>query len=534
MSAAAGGRPRRPPWPLVAVAVLVVAAVALPLAYLVVRVAGAGADALDVLGRARLGSLILDTALLAVAVTGGAIAIGVPLAWLVTRSDLPGRRVWGVLVALPLVVPSYVAALTLLAAFGPRGLLQRALEGPFGVERVPEVYGFPGAFGALVLSTYPYVYLLTAGALRTADPSLEEAARGLGRRPLAVFGRVTLPLVAPSVAAGGLLVCLYVLSDFGAVSLMRYDSLTRAIFVEYRSLFDRTPAAVLAIVLVALTAVVLVAEAAARGRARVHRTAPGAPRTLSPVRLGRWRWAALAFAGAVVAFALAVPLAVLGYWLARAFRLGTDVEAAWGPALNSVGISALAAGLVCLAAFPVALLAVRYPSRGTRALEVAGYGANALPGIVIALALVFFSVRYAGPLYQTLALLLFAYVVRFFAQGLAATRAAIVRVDPALEEAARGLGRSPLGAFASVTAPLVGSGLLAGVTLVFLSTMKELPATLLLRPIGFETLATEVWQATSVGAYSEAAMPALLLVATAAPFVWFLTGRRVRELAAHD
>jgi len=531
---AARGSARRPPWALVAAGVLAVAAVALPLVYLVVRVGNAGGDALDVLGRARLGSLVLDTALLALAVTGGAVAVGVPLAWLVTRSDLPGRRVWAVLVALPLVVPSYVAALTLLAAFGPRGMLQRALEGPFGVERVPEVYGFPGAFGALLLATYPYVYLLTAGALRTADPSLEEAARGLGRRPLAVFGHVTLPLVAPSVAAGGLLVCLYVLSDFGAVSLMRYDSLTRAIFVQYRSLFDRTPAAVLALVLVVLTALVLVAEGRARGRSRVHRTAPGAPRALTPVVLGRWRWPALAFVGGVVAFALVVPLAVLGYWFARALSLGTAVEAAWGPALNSVAISALAAVLVCLAAFPVALLAVRYPSPGTRGLELAGYGANALPGIVIALSLVFFAARYASPVYQTLGLLLFAYVVRFYAQGLAATRAAIVRVDPALEEAARGLGRSPLGAFASVTAPLVGSGLLAGATLVFLSTMKELPATLLLRPIGFETLATEVWRATSVGAYSQASVPALLLVATAAPFVYLLTGRRVSELAAHD
>ncbi len=243
MSVGPGSRRRagRAPGLLVAAAAVAVALVALPLAYLVIRVAGAGTDAWSVLVRARLGSLVLDTALLAGAVTAGSVALGVPLAWLVVRSDLPGRRVWAVLVALPLVVPSYVAALTLLAAFGPRGLLQRALEGPFGVERVPEVYGFPGAWGALVLSTYPYVYLLAAGALRGADRSLEEAARGLGRPPRAVFRSVTLPLIAPSVAAGGLLVCLYVLSDFGAVSLMRYDSLTRAIFVQYRSLFDRTP-----------------------------------------------------------------------------------------------------------------------------------------------------------------------------------------------------------------------------------------------------------------------------------------------------
>jgi iron(III) transport system permease protein len=248
------------------------------------------------------------------------------------------------------------------------------------------------------------------------------------------------------------------------------------------------------------------------------------------VALGRWRVPALGFCAVVVTLALAVPLAVLGYWLVRAISLGTPLEGAWGPALNSVVASALAAGAVLIAAVPVALLAVRYPSRYSRGLEAVGYASNALPGIVIALALVFFAVRYAEPLYQTLALLVFAYVVRFFAQALAAARSAVVRVDPSLEEAARGLGRSPTGAFAAVTAPLLASGLFAGATLVFLSTMKELPATLLLRPIGFDTLATEVWTATSLGAYSQAALPALLLVAAATPFVYLLTARRVTEL----
>ena len=177
---------------------------------------------------------------------------------------------------------------------------------------------------------------------------------------------------------------------------------------------------------------------------------------------------------------------------------------------------------------------MRYPSGWTRGLEAAGFASNALPGIVIALALVFFSANYLGPLYQTLVLLVVAYVVRFYAQALAASHAAIVQVDPSLEEAARGLGRGPFGAFRTVTAPLVASGALAGATLVFLSTMKELPVTLLLRPIGFETLATEVWSETTNGSYSGAAVPALLLVVTATPFVWFLTGRRAADFALHD
>jgi iron(III) transport system permease protein len=179
-----------------------------------------------------------------------------------------------------------------------------------------------------------------------------------------------------------------------------------------------------------------------------------------------------------------------------------------------------------VAALPVALLVVRAPRRWTRALERVVFSANALPGVVVALALVFFAARYLGALYQTLALLLFAYVVRFLPQALSGARTALAGVNPRLEEAARSLGRGPRAAFAAVTAPLAAPGLLAGATLVFLSTMKELPATLLLRPIGFETLATEVWSATSVSQYSRAAPAALLLVAVAAPIVLRLVVRR--------
>ena len=525
-----GHRRRRPPVLLAVAAVAAVAAVTLPLAYLVIRAAGGG-DAWEVLGRHRTLELVAQTGALVAAVTAAALVIGVPLAWLVIRTDLPGRRLWALAAALPLVIPSYVAALVLLAAFGPRGLLQRLLEGPFGVERVPDIYGFPGALMALTLATYPYVYLLAAAALRDIDPALEEASRSLGHSALTTFRRVTLPVLRPSIGAGGLLVALYTLSDFGAVSLMQYSSLTRAIFVQYQALFDRRPAAVLALVLVLLTAIVLVLEGRARGRA-YHRLAPGTRRPARRVRLGRWRWPALAFCTLVVAFALALPLAVIGYWLARAVSLGEPFRPVWGAAFNSLFASLLAAVAAVAVAIPVAALAVRWPAWWTRTLERLAYGSNALPGIVIALSLVFFAANYAAPVYQTLLVLVFAYVVRFYPQAVAGVHSAFLRVDPRLEEAARGLGRTPARAFVSVILPLVAPGFLAGAALVFLSTMKELPATLLLRPIGFDTLATEVWTATTVGFYSRAALPALLLLVLAAPFIYLLTIRRNVEVGA--
>ncbi|MCC6221949.1 MAG: iron ABC transporter permease [Thermoleophilia bacterium] len=516
---------RRPsPW-LVAAAAAVVALALLPLAYLVIRAAGGGADGWSVLGRHGTAELLLDTGALVAVVTAAAVVLGVGLAWLVTRTDLPGRRVLGVAAALPLVIPSYVAALALLGAFGPRGLLQQLLSGPFGIERIPEIYGFPGAVLALTLSTYPYVYVLAAAALSSADPALEEASSSLGRSPLATFARVTFPVVRPAVAAGGLLAALYTLADFGAVSLMQYNSLTRAIYLQYRSLFDRTPAAVLALVLVALTAIVLALEARSRRAVRYHSLGPGAARPARPVRLGRWRWPAATACGLAVLFFLGVPLAVLGYWLERAVSLGAGVELPWGPAAASLGAAAAAAACAAAAALPIAILASRYRSSWAGALERLAYVPNALPGIVIALSLVFFGARYAAPVYQTLGLLLFAYVVRFLPEALAGASSGLATVDPKLEEAARGLGRNRLGVLAAVTLPLARPGILAGAALVFLSTMKELPATLLLRPIGFETLATEVWKETAVGAYSEAALPALVLVALSAPLVLALSAR---------
>jgi iron(III) transport system permease protein len=287
--------------------VLVAVLAALPLAYLVVRAAGADAGAWDVVLRAETAALVGRTAVLVATVTAAAAAVGVALAWLVVRSDLPGRRVLGVAAALPLVIPSYVVALAFIAAFGPGGLLG---EGAW-------LFGLPGAWLALTLATYPYVFLLCAAALQRMDPALEDAARGLGRTRGQVFRQITLPVLRPSVGAGSVLVALYALSDFGVVSLMRYDALTRAVYQQYRSLFDRTPAAILGLVLVLLTAVVLLVEARGRGGGRVARAGAGAARPAEPVPLGSWRWPALAGCAAVLVAALVIPVGTLVSWNMR-------------------------------------------------------------------------------------------------------------------------------------------------------------------------------------------------------------------------
>ncbi|MGH3109345.1 MAG: ABC transporter permease [Gaiellaceae bacterium] len=515
------GAGTRAPLPLVLAAGVVVAFLLLPLAYLVVRVASGG-RAIEILAEEQTWRLVWNTVLLAVGVVVAAVCVAVPLAWLVTRTDLPARRVWATAGALPFVIPSYVAAFCLLGFFGERGILADAL----GVERLPEIEGYWGSLLALTLATYPYVFLLAQSALRGLDPSLEEAARGLGGTRSSTFLRVTAPALRPAVGLGSLLVALYTLSDFGVVSLMNYDTLTRAIYVQYKSLFDRAPAATLALVLVGLTGIALVAEYRIRQRGRLYRAGPGTKRPLQVVPLGRWTVPALAFCSAVVGLFLVLPAGVLAYWLSRGIANERELEIPWASAGHSLVASGIAAAAAVLAALPVAVLATRYPSRTSRILERLSYAGNALPGLVIALALVFFAARYASPVYQSLALLVFAYVVRFFPQGLSGVESAFEAVSPRHEEAARSLGSGPLRTMTRVTVPLVRSGILAGAALVFLSAMKELPATILLRPIGFETLATDIWSLTQVGAYSRAALPALVLIAVSAPIVYLISSER--------
>lgn len=524
---------RRAPFLLVVAAALVGAAAMLPLAYLVLRALSADANARALVPMDIAVELVVNTVMLSLGVVAAALVVGIPLAWLVVRTDLPGRRLWGLAASLPLVIPSFVAALALLGALAPRGLVQELLE-PLGVETLPDISGYWGALIALTLSTYPYVFLLVAAGLRSVDPSIEDAARSLGSGRAAVFFRVTLPSVRPAIAAASLLVALYVLSDFGAVSLMGYSTLTTGIYVRYESLLALDAAAILALVLVALAVVVVLVAARWRLRGVGYRSSPGVGRAVEIVQLGRWRWPALTFCGIAIGFFLVLPLSVLVWWSATADPISGRAEIAWDAARNSALAAGLAAAICLVVVLPAALLAWRYPSPLSRSLERLTLFPSALPGIAVALALVFFGARAGGFLYQSLALLLFAYVLRFMPYALASTRASLDGVNPRLEEAARSLGRTPLRATTAVVLPLARSGMLAGAALVFLSTVKELPATLLLRPIGFETLATEIWQGTAIGAYSEVAPSALLLVLIAAPLVYVLSLQNAWELGTTD
>jgi iron(III) transport system permease protein len=515
---------RRPPAALVIGAASVAILAALPAVYLAVVVGDDVTAAAEAVWDFQSVELIVRSVGLAAAVTAAGIAIAVPIAWLTSRTDLPGARVWATLATLPLVIPSYIGAYLFVSALGPRGALQSLLE-PLGIERLPSIYGFGGAWLVLTLFTYPVILLTVRAALARLDPQLEEAARAMGRSPLETFRTVVLPQLRPAMAAGGLLVALYVLSDFGAVSIMRFDSFTREIYITFTAGFDRTGAAALSVLLVAVTVAVLFLYSRARSRLHLHRASPGAARPVRPVPLGRWRWPAVGFCAFVVLLALVLPVGVLLYWSIEGIGADAGLGALAVNAGHSLAAGGLTAAVSALLAIVIAVLVVRYPRGLSRAIERVSYTGYALPGIVVALALVFFGIRVAPPLYQSFAMLVVALTIHFLPLAIGAIGAALLQISPRVEEAARGLGRGPVGVFRTITAPLALGGIAAGAALVFLHAVKELPATLILAPIGFETLATDIWRQTTTGFFEAGAVPALVLLLVAAPPLYLLTGR---------
>lgn len=516
---------RRPPALLVVPALIVGMVMALPLVYIVIRAAESDTSVLSLVFRDRTLGVLRNSVLLASAVAGAGTFIALPLAWLTTRTDLPFRRFWAILAGLPLVIPSYVGALAIVSALGPRGLLQGWLEGPFGVERLPDIYGFTGAWLALTLFTYPYIYLSVRAALKGLDPSLEDASRCLGYGAWRTFFGCVLPQLRPAIASGGLLAALYTISDFGVVTMLRYDVFTRAIYVQYRSSFDRSAAAVLAALLVLVAVGLVVAEGRIRGRNTYHALGSSAKRAPRTIALGRWTWPALVFCGVMALSALGLPIFVLVFWIVRGISGGEGLERLPDLIGNSLAAGSFAAVATTLAALPIAALAVRYRGWSAQLGARIAYLGYALPGIVIALAFVYFGANHAPAIYQTMLLLVIAYAVRFLPQAVGAQRLSMLQLNPRLEEASRTLGRSAFQTLARVTLPLTRPGVLTGAALVMLTVMKDLPITLILSPIGFNTLATEIWQYSTSGSYGRAAAPALALVLLSAIPSLLLTTR---------
>jgi iron(III) transport system permease protein len=496
-----------PPVGLLAVCAAIALLVLAPIGFLFDQTLSTGWDEVQrLLFREFVANLLVNTATLVAVATIACTVLGVAVAWFVERTDLPGRRAWAVLAALPITVPAFVTSYS-------------------WVSITPAVQGFWGAAAIVTLAYYPLVYLPVAAVLRGTDPALEESARSLGMGPWRTFFRVTLPQTRIALLGGMLLVAVHMLSEYGAFAMLRFQTFTTAIYDEYKLSFDGAAASMLASVLVILCLVLLVAELGARGRGRYARVDSGSARPTTPARLGRSRWAVGAGFAGLIGLALGLPLATLVYWVATGSSAGIDVGALLAATGTSLKLGLGAAVLTTLLALPVSVLAVRHPSRLATVIERATYLPFALPGIVIALALIVLSIRYFPAIYGTTQLLIVAYAILSLPLALVATRAALAQAPPVHEEMARALGCRPLTAMFRVTLPRILPGLGAAAALVFLATVTELTATLLLAPIGTQTLATEFWAKASTLSYGAAAPYAALMVAISALPTYLLTRR---------
>lgn len=483
-------------------------AVLVPLVYLGIRAGDGGWSSFRAtLWRPRTLTLTLRSLTLTASVTSVCVVFGVAAAWLVTRTDLAGRGLWRVLFALPLAIPSYVAAWSWI------------------VFR-PELAGRTGATLVLASISYPYVYLPVLAALQRTDGALDEVAAALGRGPFGIFRSVTLREIRVATTGGALLVALYTMSEFGAVSIMRYESLTQTIYRSYRASFDRRPPAVLGCLLVAIMLVPVLLAARWAPRAPVAKVGAGVARTRRPVRLGIWQLPTQVVLVAVMGTTFGVPGWNLLRWVERG-RSVVDWSELASAFATTMWFAALAAGATVALAVPLGILLARHPGRLSASLSTAAYVGHALPGIVVALSLVFFGIRFATPLYQRTPMLVFAYVVLFLSLAIAAVHNSIAQSPPALEDVAASLGRSQLGVWRTVTLRLAAPGIAAGTLLVFIAVAKELPATLLLRPIETDTLATRLWTHTDAASYAAAAPYAAALVAVAAVPTALLTWSRM-------
>jgi iron(III) transport system permease protein len=488
------------PGPLVTATVTaLVAATFIPLGYVVWGTISVGwRRAYELVVRPGVGELLFNTVALVALTVPLCVVIGVAAAWLVERTDLPGRSILRPLFVAPLAVPAFVNSYA-------------------WVGVIPSLHGLWAGVLITTLSYFPFMYLPVAATLRRLDPTVEESARTLGSDTTGVFFRVVLPQLRLAILGGGLLIGVHLLAEYGAFAMIRFNTFTVAIFQQYQVTFDGAAGSMLAGVLVLLCLALLIAEAVARGKARYARIGSGAPRSVTPIPLRHSTIPALAALVALAVLALGVPVWTLLRWL---WIGGTDV---WvlddiGTALGqTIGLASMAAVLTTVLAFPVAWVAVR--SRGVlaRVVEGANYVTSSLPGIVTALALVTVAIYAARPLYQSVPLIVFAYVLLFMPRALVNVRAGLAQVPPSLEEASRSLGSSPSTTFFRVTLRLTAPAAAAGACLVFVAVATELTATLLLAPTGTRTLSMSFWSYSSELDYAAAAPYALVMVLLAIP-----------------
>jgi len=503
-------------------ATLVVLLASIPLIYVLYSSSELALPQWASLWSARLPELLTNTLTLALLVAIGSFVLGVSSAWLITRREFMGRRLAVWLMILPLTIPTYVFAHIYTTLTEDDGWLGSIWIGIFGPDNYPpELYNVFGAAFILSLAGFSYVFLLVSDALSRSRVDIEEAAQlhGLSRRQ--VFWRISLPMLRPAIAAGLALVVLHVVSDFGAVSMLRFQTFTLSIYLQMEGRHNFEAAAGLSLVLVLLSLSFLILERFFRDRQRYYSAAQAQkPKRRAATGLELiliWCWL-----GGITLFAFALPLAWMLAWTYEAWIQSLITEEFWGYVQNSLVISVAAATLATVAALPVALFHARLRNRISQGyLHLASIG-FVLPGPVIALGILSFVLSMLPWIYGTMIVLLLAMLIRFLPLAVQALEASVQQLSPSIEEAGRSLGARPWENLTRVVIPVLRTGLVSAWVLVFIDTLKELPATLLLRPTGFDTLPVRIWIEASEEMLELAAPASLMLMIGTLPVIWFL------------
>jgi iron(III) transport system permease protein len=505
---------RLPPnWPVTAAAGIVALVSLIPLGFIVIVAIRSGwDDVVRLVVRPRVAELLTNTVWLETLTVPVTIVLAVALGWVTERTQIWGGRVWSAVLVTPLAIPAFVQS------YAWNSVL-------------PQLHGLPGVVLIAVISYLPFIYLPVAAQLRRLDPALEDAAASLGRNPRQIFWRVILPQLRLPVCAGALLVGLHLLGEYGLFAMMRYDTFATAIVDQFQSVYDAPAANLLGGVLVLCCLVLFGIEALARGDRRYARLGSGAARAPERHALGKGSIGAIALLVVTVALSLGVALVELGRWLWIG-GLPVWVQSELWTSLGATLLLSVAGAALCtLMAMPMAWLSVRGQGRLPRWLESAHLYAGALPGLIIALALVSITVRMMLPLYQTAATLIFAYALMFLPRALTGLRSSMAQAPVELERAAMSLGKSPFSAVWRTTIRLAAPGVAASLALAALGITNELTGTLLLAPNGTRTLATKFWALTSELDYVPAAPYALLMILLALPLTWLLRRQADRALS---
>lgn len=513
---------QRPPAVLAVLALLIGATSLTPVAYLLLREGFSFQRLRHELDSPSTIPLLKHTIELAAGVSIVCALLGVGLALLVVRTNLPFRRVWIVLFTLPLGVPAFVSSYTWLAA---------------NLRFFPQwdvISDYPVVVAILSLALYPYVFLPVVASLRGLDPAQEEAGRAAGRGSVYVFFRVTLPQLRVAIAGGMLIIALHMFAEFGALQLLGYQTLTTAIVHRATILGAPEAARALAVVLAAGSVVLLAGERFLRGRIPPVRVGGGAIRQPTAWRLGWTMPFCILFSCLVLVLALGVPLYVSAIGI-RDLITGSGAGVEWSELVtatwNTAEFGILASIAATIVALPISLLSVRYPGIVATVAERAVWVAHSLPGIIMALALVYLGVHWLYPLYQSTTMLVIDYVILYLPLAVASQVVGIAHASPQYEEVARSLGKRPITTFVRVTLPVALPAVATGAMLVLLNVGKELTTTLLLHPTGKDTLATALWQTTNgeVLNFTTAAPYGIALIVVGAIPAYFLARQTLHD-----